>query len=108
MATQTYRLAEQHGERGYAAIATRKLGETAARAGQGAKAAEHYADALARARALEMRPLEALCQLGLGEMARRAGDGVAAKERLTEAVGMLREMDMRYWLPQAEAALRDV
>ena len=108
MATQTYRLAEQHGERGYAAIATRMLGETAARAGQRAKAAEHYADALARARALEMRPLEALCQLGLGEMARRAGDGVAAKERLTEAVGMLREMDMRYWLPQAEAALRDV
>jgi hypothetical protein len=47
-------------------------------------------------------------QLGLGEMARRAGDGVAAKERLTEAVGLLREMDMRYWLPQAEAALRDV
>jgi class 3 adenylate cyclase/tetratricopeptide (TPR) repeat protein len=108
MATQAYRLAEQHGERGYAAIATRMLGETAARAGQRAKAAEHYADALARARALEMRPLEALCQLGLGEMARRAGDGVAAKERLTEAVGMLREMDMRYWLPQAEAALRDV
>jgi tetratricopeptide (TPR) repeat protein len=107
-ATQAYRLAEQHGERGYAAIATRMLGETAARAGQRAKAAEHYADALARARALEMRPLEALCQLGLGELARRAGDGVAAKERLTEAVGLLREMDMRYWLPQAEAALRAV
>ena len=108
MATQAYRLAEQHGERGYAAIATRMLGETAARAGQPAKAAEHYADALARARVLEMRPLEALCQLGLGELARRAGDGAAAKERLTEAVELLRGMDMRYWLHQAETALRDI
>jgi hypothetical protein len=54
-----------------------------------------------------MRPLEALCRLGLGELARRAGDGTAAKERLTEAVGLFREMDMRYWLHQAEAALRD-
>jgi hypothetical protein len=83
-------------------------GEVAARAGQGTRAAEHYADALARARALEMRPLEALCQLGLGELARRAGDGAAATERLIAAVGLLRELDMRYWLGQAEAALRGV
>jgi class 3 adenylate cyclase/tetratricopeptide (TPR) repeat protein len=107
VATQAYRLAEQHGERGYAALATRMLGETAARAGQRAKAAEHYAGALARARALDMRPLEALCQLGLGELARRVGDGAAAREELTEAVGLLREMDMRYWLAEAEAALRE-
>jgi len=84
------------------------LGDTAARAGQGTRAAEHYGDALARARALEMRPLEALCHLGLGELARRAGAGAAAKERLAAAVGLLREMDMRYWLAQAEAALRDL
>jgi hypothetical protein len=83
-------------------------GEVAARAGQGTCAAEHYADARARARALEMRPLEALCQLGLGELARRTGDRGAAKERLTEALESLREMDMRYWLPQAEAALREI
>jgi len=107
MATQAYRLAEQHRERGYAAIAARMLGETAARAGQRAKAGEHYADGLARARALEMRPLVALCQLGLGELARRAGDGAAAKESLTEAAGLLREMDMPYWLARAEAVLRE-
>ena len=107
-ADQAHRLAAEHAEQGYAAMAVRMLGETAARAGQGTRAAEHYADALARARALEMRPLEALCHLGLGELARGAGDGTAAKERLTEAVGLLREMDMRYWLHQAEAALRDV
>ena len=61
--------------------------------------------ALARARALQMRPLEALCHLGLGELARGAGDGAAAKEALTVAVGLLRELDMRYWLAQAGAAL---
>jgi class 3 adenylate cyclase/tetratricopeptide (TPR) repeat protein len=107
-ADQAQRLATEHAEQGYAAMALRMLAETAARAGQGTRAAEHYADALARARALEMRPLEALCHLGLGELARRTGDGATAKERLTEAVGLLREMDMRYWLAQAEAALRDV
>ncbi len=108
VADQAQRLAAEHAEQGYAAIVVRMAGEVAARAGQGTRAAEHYADALARARALEMRPLEALCQLGLGELARRAGDGAAATERLTAAVGLLRELDMRYWLGQAEAALRDV
>jgi hypothetical protein len=107
-ADQARRLAAEHAEQGYAAMALRMLGETAARAGQGTRAAEHYADACARARALEMRPLEALCQLGLGELARRTGNRGAAKERLVEALGLLRDMDMRYWLAQAEAALREV
>ena len=107
-ADQARRLAAEHAEQGYAAMAVRMLGEIAARAGQETRAAEHYADALARARALAMRPLEARCHLGLGELGRRTGDGSAAKERLTEAVRMLREMDMRYWLVQAEAALREV
>jgi len=107
-ADQAHRLASEHAEQGYAAMAVRMRGETAARAGEGTRAVEHYADALARARALEMRPLEALCHLGLGEMARGSGDGATAKERLTEAAALLREMDMRYWLPQAETALRQV
>jgi len=107
VAAQAYQLAEQHGERGYAAIARRMLGETVARAGERGKAEEHYADALARARALEMRPLEALCLLGLGELARGAGSHAAATERLTAALGLLRTMEMRYWLPAVEAALRE-
>jgi ATP/maltotriose-dependent transcriptional regulator MalT len=107
-ADQAQRLATEHAERGYAAMAVRMAGEVAARAGQGTRAAEHYADALARARALQMRPLEALCHLGLGELARRAVDSATAKTELTEAVALLRELDMRYWLAQAEAALRDV
>jgi hypothetical protein len=82
------------------------LGETAAQAGQGPRAAEHYADALARARALAMRPLEALCRLGLGEQALRTGDDGSGKEELAEALALLREMDMRYWIARGEAALR--
>ena len=105
VAEQAQRLADEHAEQGYAAMAVRMVGEVAARAGQSTRATAHYADALARARALEMRPLEALCHLGLGELARRASDGAAAKERLTEAVGLLRELDMRYWLSQAGPAL---
>jgi tetratricopeptide (TPR) repeat protein len=107
VAAQAYQLAEQHGERGYAAIARRMLGETVARAGERGRAEEHYADALARARALEMRPLEALCLLGLGELARDAGSHAAATERLTAARGLLRAMEMHYWLPAVEAALRE-
>lgn len=72
VADQAQRLAVEHAEQGYAAIALRMQGETAARAGHGTRAAGHYADALARARALEMRPLEALCHVGLGELARGA------------------------------------
>jgi tetratricopeptide (TPR) repeat protein len=107
-ADQAQRLATEHAEQGYAAMAVRMAGEVAVRAGQGPRAAEHYIHALARARALQMRPLEALCHLGLGELARRAGDGGGAKPELTEAVALLRELDMSYWLTQAEAALRDV
>jgi class 3 adenylate cyclase/tetratricopeptide (TPR) repeat protein len=108
VADQAQRLAAEHAEQGYAAMARRMMGEISGRAGQGACAAEHYAGALEQARALGMRPLEALCHLGLGEVARRADDGDAARDRLTAAVGLLRELDMRYWLTQAEAALHDV
>jgi class 3 adenylate cyclase/tetratricopeptide (TPR) repeat protein len=105
VAERARRLATEHAEQGYAALAVRMLAETAARAGQGAVAAERYADALARARALGMRPLEALCRLGLGELALRT-DRAGAREDLIAAVDLLRGMDMRHWLPQAEAALR--
>jgi tetratricopeptide (TPR) repeat protein len=106
-ARDAHRLAAEHEEKGYAAGALRMLGETASCAGGGEaeSAARHYAEALASAQALGMRPLEALCHLGLGSLARRAGDGGPAKERLTVAATLLREMDMRHWLIQAQEAL---
>ncbi|MGH7374234.1 MAG: hypothetical protein ACREJY_08420 [Candidatus Rokuibacteriota bacterium] len=106
-AREAHRLAAEHEEKGYAAGALRMLGEAAARSGgaEAVKAAELHAGALASARALGMRPLEALCHLGLGSLARRVGDGGQAKDRLTVATTLLREMDMRHWLIQAEEAL---
>jgi tetratricopeptide (TPR) repeat protein len=108
VAAQAYRLADVHGEQGYAALAQRMLGEAAARAGRESRAAEHYRDALARARALSMRPLEALCLLGLGELARRTGDRAEAKVQLTAALDRLRAMQLRHWLVQAETALAEL
>ncbi|HXA94900.1 MAG TPA: AAA family ATPase [Candidatus Dormibacteraeota bacterium] len=106
-AHQAHELASRHGEQGYAAGSLRMLGEIHARgdAGDAAAAAGHYGDALERARALGMRPLEALCHLGQGILARRAGKAVEAKERLAEAGRLLRQMDMRYWLVQVEAEM---
>ena len=106
-AHQAHELASRHGEQGYAAGSLRMLGEIHARgdAGEAAAATGYYGDALERARALGMRPLEALCHLGQGILARRAGQGVEAKERLAEAGRLLRQMDMRYWLVQVEAEM---
>jgi hypothetical protein len=104
---EAHRLAAEHQEKGYAAGALRMLGEAASRSGSGEaeSAARHYREALSAARALGMRPLEALCHLGLGSLARRIGDGGQAKDRLNAAATLLREMDMRYWLMQAQEAL---
>jgi tetratricopeptide (TPR) repeat protein len=104
---EAHRLAAEHQEKGYAAGALRMLGEAASRSGSGEaeSAARHYREALSAARALGMRPLEALCHLGLGSLARRVGDGGQAKDRLNAAATLLREMDMRYWLMQAQEAL---
>jgi class 3 adenylate cyclase/tetratricopeptide (TPR) repeat protein len=104
-ARQARHLASEHAEQGYAALSVRMLGEVATQAGEPAVAAEHYTDALGRARALGMRPLEALCRLGLGELA-LGGERSDAKQHLTAAVDLLRAMDMRHWLTRAETALR--
>ena len=94
-ARDAHRLASEHGEKGYAAGASRMLGEATGEA-------QHYDAALVAARELGLRPLEALSHLGLGRLAGGAAQG---KEPLTRALGLLRAMDMRYWLAQAEALL---
>ena len=106
-AREAHRLAAEHEEKGYAAGALRMLGEAAAQSGgaEAVKAAGLYAEALTAARALGMRPLEALCELELGSLARGVGDGGPAKDRLTVATTLLREMDTGHWLIQAQEAL---
>jgi predicted negative regulator of RcsB-dependent stress response len=60
-------LARLRGERGFEALASRLLGEIAARAGERDAAVEAYEAARAAAEALGMRPLAARCR---GELAR--------------------------------------
>jgi Double zinc ribbon len=57
---------------------------------------------------LGMRPLIAHCHLGLGKLYGRTGDRQQAHEHLTTATTMYREMDMRFYLEQAEAAMREM
>ena len=97
-AGEAHRLASEHGEKGYAAVALRMLGDATGDA-------RHHQAALAGARELSIRPLEALCHLSLGVVAGRVGNRAEAKEQITRALQMLRAMDMRYWVAQAESAL---
>ena len=67
----------------------------------------HYRQALALAEPRGMRPLIAHCHLGLGRLYRRCGRCEEAHEHLTTATTLYRDMDMRFWLEEAEAAMKD-
>jgi tetratricopeptide (TPR) repeat protein len=67
-----------------------------------------YREALALARELAMRPLEAHCHLGLGTLFTKMSQRAQARAELTAAIELYRAMDMLFWLPQAEAALAGV
>jgi class 3 adenylate cyclase/tetratricopeptide (TPR) repeat protein len=96
----------ERGERGYEAQALRLLAEIAARQQPSdSSALARFGEALTLAVELEMRPLEARCQLGIGKLLLNAGNKREAGVALSTAVAMLGEMDMRLWLPEAEAAL---
>jgi tetratricopeptide (TPR) repeat protein len=98
-------LARAHRERGHEAWAHRLLGQVAAADGvDPEKAAAHYEAATTLARALEMRPLLAMCHLGFGDLARRQGDVVGADKRQEQGLRALREVGMQFWL-RPEAAL---
>jgi tetratricopeptide (TPR) repeat protein len=103
-AEEALEFARRHGERGNEAQVLRVLGECAA---AGARpdlttARQSFAQALALAEELGMRPLVAHCHLGLGRLSRRAGKRQEAQEHLTTATTMYREMGMTYWLEKAE------
>ena len=72
------------------------------------KGAEYYRSALALAEELKMRPLVAHCHHGLGKLYCRTGKTDQARGQLAIATNMYREMDMRFWLEQAEAALKEL
>jgi tetratricopeptide (TPR) repeat protein len=93
-------LSRQHKERGHQAYALRLFGEIAAHKNPPdvQEAENHYGQAIALAKELDMRPLIAQCNLGLGKLCRRMGKQHQAKEYLTTATAMMREMEMGLWL----------
>jgi hypothetical protein len=54
-----------------------------------------------------MRPLVAHCHLSVGKLYVRTGKRHEAREHLVTATAVYREMDMRFWLAQAEAAMKE-
>jgi tetratricopeptide (TPR) repeat protein len=119
LAVQALPRARQHAERALALSRDQMAGGDeawslyllgaidAAEAPASPKAAnDHYLQALALAEPRGMRPLVAHCHLGLGKLYRRTGKREQAHEHLTTATTMYREMEMRFWLEQAETAMR--
>jgi tetratricopeptide (TPR) repeat protein len=88
--------ARAHGERGSEAWALYVLGEIAARgdAPAHAMAARQYGEALALARALDMRPLIAHCHSKLGTLCQLMDRADEAREHTMRATTMFHEMDM--------------
>ena len=109
-AERALNLARTHQERGSEAWTLRLLGDLAAQepAVQGEAAASYYAQALALAEELGMRPLQAHCHRGLGTLYARQGQRQQAHAALAVAIDLYRDMEMTFWLPQAEAALAQV
>jgi tetratricopeptide (TPR) repeat protein len=106
-AAQALDLARQYQQRGTQARALWLLGESTARqaAPEVEPAASHYRQALALAKELGMRPLQAHCHRGLGTLYAELGWREQARDALSTAIALYRAMDMTFWLPQAEAAL---
>jgi tetratricopeptide (TPR) repeat protein len=109
-ATRACDISRAQKEQGYEAYALRLLGKIAAHGHppEVEQAATHYQQALARADALGMRPLQAHCHLDLGILYGKTKRAVEAHAELSTALEMYRDMEMTFWLPQAEAALAEV
>ena len=108
MVDRALRLARERSERGSEALGLYLRAETAVAetAPEAATAKREFVAALGLAGELGWRPIVARAHLGLGRLLRR-GRHQDAHEHLTIAAAMLREMGMRYWLPEAEAEMKE-
>ena len=69
-------------------------------------AADAYCQqALALAKELGMRPLQAHCHLALGTLSTKRGQLAQAGVELSTAIELFHRMGMTFWLPQAQATL---
>jgi tetratricopeptide (TPR) repeat protein len=105
-AREALALTRRLGARGSEAHALCLAGDVASTGGA-EDAPGYYREALALADELGMRPLIAHCHFGLGKLDRGSGKREQARDHLSTATTMYREMDMRFWVEQAEAALRE-
>jgi class 3 adenylate cyclase/DNA-binding winged helix-turn-helix (wHTH) protein/tetratricopeptide (TPR) repeat protein len=71
----------------------------------GAAADVYYQQALALAKELGMRPLQAHCHLALGTLSTKRGQLAQARVELSTAIELFHLMGMTFWLPQAQATL---
>jgi class 3 adenylate cyclase/tetratricopeptide (TPR) repeat protein len=109
-ACQALDLARQQQGRGDEALALFQLATVHAQASPPdvPRAEARYREALTRAEALRMRPLQAHCHRGLGMLYRKTDRREQARAELAAAITLYRAMEMTFWLPQAEAALAEV
>jgi DNA-binding SARP family transcriptional activator/tetratricopeptide (TPR) repeat protein len=101
-ADQSLEQSRQRGERGHEAWALRLQAEVAASRKLLDVAHARFAEALALARALEMRPLEARCYLGVAPLHHAEGRSAEARAALAEAIAMFRSMGTEFWVTQAQ------
>jgi class 3 adenylate cyclase/tetratricopeptide (TPR) repeat protein len=109
-ACQALDLARQQKARGNEAHALFQQGAVHAHASPPdvQQAEARYREALMRAEALGMRPLQSHCHRGLGTLYTQTGRPEQARATLETAIELYRAMEMTFWLPQAEGALAAV
>jgi class 3 adenylate cyclase/tetratricopeptide (TPR) repeat protein len=71
----------------------------------GATADAYYQQALALAKELGMRPLQAHCHLALGTLSSKRDQLAQARVELSTAIELFHMMGMTFWLPRAQATL---
>jgi tetratricopeptide (TPR) repeat protein len=102
-------LASDAGEHGYEAWARKLLGDvTQEESSSRSEALNHYAESMALATELAMRPLQAHIHLSLGRLHRRENHIEKARTELSLALTSYRSMEMQFWLSHAEAALAEL
>ena len=95
VAARALELARTHDERANQAYALHVLGAIALRHGPSKQAQAHFQAALQMAIDLEMRPLQARCQLGLANSLEATGPDAAASALRASAQSMADEMHLR-------------
>jgi hypothetical protein len=110
LALQALDLARTCHERGSEAWALWLMGEIARQCQpvDASRAVMYYGQALAVARELGMRPLQAHCHRGLGRLYATTGQVAQARTALATASVLYGALDMAFWLTQTEAALEHV